>query len=91
MLLHAVPVLRVSIGGREQKINLPTQKNVSLSYKLAQMSGIQERYVNPFTDFGFKKLFGEEPNKDLEVAKFTREELLSYEDSSNTTETLKTH
>ncbi len=26
---------------------------------------IQERYVNPFTDFGFKKLFGSEPNKDL--------------------------
>lgn len=24
-----------------------------------------ERYVNPFTDFGFKKLFGEEANKDL--------------------------
>ena len=24
-----------------------------------------ERYINPFTDFGFKKLFGEEPNKDL--------------------------
>ncbi|MEM9339413.1 MAG: Rpn family recombination-promoting nuclease/putative transposase [Bacteroidota bacterium] len=24
-----------------------------------------EKYVNPFTDFGFKKLFGEEPNKDL--------------------------
>ncbi|WP_420458116.1 Rpn family recombination-promoting nuclease/putative transposase [Neolewinella sp.] len=23
------------------------------------------RYVNPFTDFGFKKLFGEEPNKDI--------------------------
>jgi len=23
------------------------------------------RYINPFTDFGFKKLFGEEPNKDL--------------------------
>ncbi len=23
------------------------------------------RYVNPFTDFGFKKLFGEEANKDL--------------------------
>ena len=29
------------------------------------MSEIRERYVNPFTDFGFKKLFGEEPNKDL--------------------------
>ena len=26
---------------------------------------LQERYINPFTDFGFKKLFGEEPNKDL--------------------------
>ena len=26
---------------------------------------IQEKYLNPFTDFGFKKLFGEEPNKDL--------------------------
>lgn len=29
------------------------------------MSTLTERYVNPFTDFGFKKLFGEEPNKDL--------------------------
>ena len=26
---------------------------------------IIERYIDPFTDFGFKKLFGEEPNKDL--------------------------
>lgn len=26
---------------------------------------LEERYINPFTDFGFKKLFGEEPNKDL--------------------------
>ncbi len=26
---------------------------------------MKEKYVNPFTDFGFKKLFGEEPNKDL--------------------------
>ena len=25
----------------------------------------KSRYINPFTDFGFKKLFGEEPNKDL--------------------------
>jgi len=29
------------------------------------MIPISEKYVNPFTDFGFKKLFGEEPNKDL--------------------------
>jgi len=26
---------------------------------------IQNRYLNPFTDFGFKKLFGTEANKDL--------------------------
>jgi predicted transposase/invertase (TIGR01784 family) len=26
---------------------------------------MKEKYINPFTDFGFKKLFGEEPNKDL--------------------------
>ncbi len=26
---------------------------------------MKERYLNPFTDFGFKKLFGSEPNKDL--------------------------
>ena len=25
----------------------------------------EEKYINPFTDYGFKKLFGEEPNKDL--------------------------
>ena len=24
-----------------------------------------EKYINPFTDFGFKKLFGTEVNKDL--------------------------
>lgn len=26
---------------------------------------MEDKYINPFTDFGFKKLFGEEPNKDL--------------------------
>lgn len=25
-------------------------------------------YINPLTDFGFKKLFGEEPNKDLLIS-----------------------
>ncbi|MBM2815020.1 MAG: hypothetical protein HW421_1782 [Ignavibacteria bacterium] len=29
------------------------------------MSEFVEKYINPFTDFGFKKLFGEEINKDL--------------------------
>ncbi|MGD9202587.1 MAG: Rpn family recombination-promoting nuclease/putative transposase [Chitinispirillia bacterium] len=26
---------------------------------------VKEKYINPFTDFGFKKIFGEELNKDL--------------------------
>ena len=29
------------------------------------MTEFVEKYVNPFTDYGFKKLFGEEVNKDL--------------------------
>jgi len=29
------------------------------------MAEFTEKYINPFTDYGFKKLFGEEPNKDL--------------------------
>lgn len=29
------------------------------------MAEFVEKYINPFTDYGFKKLFGEEPNKDL--------------------------
>jgi len=29
------------------------------------MPHVVDKYVNPLTDFGFKKLFGEEPNKEL--------------------------
>ncbi|MEM6844999.1 MAG: PD-(D/E)XK nuclease family transposase, partial [Bacteroidota bacterium] len=29
------------------------------------MPGFVEKYINPFTDYGFKRLFGEEPNKEL--------------------------
>jgi len=29
------------------------------------MKEFNEKYINPFTDYGFKRLFGEEPNKDL--------------------------
>ncbi len=28
----------------------------------------QEKYLNPFTDFGFKKLFGSDVNKDLLIS-----------------------
>jgi len=29
------------------------------------MRRFKEKYINPFTDYGFKRIFGEEPNKDL--------------------------
>ncbi len=29
------------------------------------MSNLKDKYINPLTDFGFKKLFGSEPNKEL--------------------------
>lgn len=29
------------------------------------VKNLKDRYINPLTDFGFKKLFGSEPNKDL--------------------------
>ena len=29
------------------------------------MSNMKEKYINPFTDFEFKRLFGEELHKDL--------------------------
>ncbi len=33
--------------------------------KSLKMIEFKEKYINPFTDYGFKRLFGEEPNKDL--------------------------
>ena len=47
-------------------------------YKQLPMSKIREKYINPFTDFGFKKLFGEEPNKDL-LLDFLNELLKKHE------------
>ena len=42
---------------------------------------MQAVYLNPLTDFGFKKLFGEEPHKDLLLAQFNPQERQAYEDS----------
>lgn len=33
--------------------------------EIVNMVKVKEKYINPFTDFGFKRLFGEEPHKDL--------------------------
>ncbi len=37
---------------------------------------LQDKYINPFTDFGFKKLF-----EAAEIAKFTPDEKNKYEES----------
>lgn len=59
------------------------------------MTAFQEKYINPFTDYGFKRLFGEEPNKDLlldflnellkeEQGKITELQYLKSENFANT-------
>jgi hypothetical protein len=40
---------------------------------------LKAKYINPYTDFGFKKLFGEEASK--EIANFDEKELAEYEES----------
>ncbi len=47
--------------------------------------GIQDKYINPYADFGFKLLFGTAMNKELfeaaEIAKFNPKELGEYWES----------
>ncbi|MCS2310012.1 hypothetical protein NXW05_04155 [Phocaeicola vulgatus] len=47
--------------------------------------GIQDKYINPYADFGFKSLFGTAMNKELfeaaEIAKFNPKELGEYWES----------
>ncbi len=57
------------------------------------MSTFKDKYINPLTDFGFKQLFGTEPNKAArdriferlfaaaEIARFTPAEKEAYEES----------
>jgi predicted transposase/invertase (TIGR01784 family) len=40
------------------------------------MTDFVEKYINPFADYGFKKLF-----ETAEIAKFTPDQIRSYEDS----------
>ncbi len=42
---------------------------------------MKARYVNPYTDFGFKKLFGEECFRNAEIANYSQKELQEYEES----------
>ncbi len=47
---------------------------------------IRERYIDPYTDFGFKKLFGTELNKDLLIS-FHAESVKDYWDYYSTMKT----
>jgi predicted transposase/invertase (TIGR01784 family) len=44
------------------------KKNVEGTKASQGAETMESRYINPFTDFGFKKLFGEEGNKNLLVS-----------------------
>ena len=50
-----------------KEYNIFTLYNSKNSSSIRQMrnSISNEKYINPLTDFGFKKLFGTEPNKNL--------------------------
>ena len=37
-------------------------------YDTMGTEGIRDRYINPYTDFGFKKLFGSAINKELLIS-----------------------
>ena len=39
------------------------------------------KYINPYTDFGFKKLFGEEAFHEAELANMTSEQYEQYQES----------
>jgi predicted transposase/invertase (TIGR01784 family) len=41
------------------------QKIVIFAHNFIKTMYLIDKFVNPFTDFGFKKLFGSEPNKDI--------------------------
>jgi predicted transposase/invertase (TIGR01784 family) len=56
-------VIRDSI--RNEAAHLPVSSYLYLSECYEQMSSLKDKYINSLTDFGFKKLFGSEPNKEL--------------------------
>lgn len=50
---------------RRQQYFRKNEKGCIFERKFNAMTEFGEKYINPFTDYGFKRLFGEEPNKDL--------------------------
>ncbi len=50
-------------GDFREVVTIDTNRNNSYFYRMSNLG----KYINPFTDFGFKKLFGTEFNKELLV------------------------
>ena len=48
---------------------------------------MKAKYINPYTDFGFKKLFGEEASKDLSEKEQYEESLKVYRDLKGVVDT----
>ena len=44
------------------------KRHIPKIHRLMNSRELSDRYVNPYTDFGFKKLFGTEINKDLLIS-----------------------
>ena len=45
-------------------------KNSNFTKEMEEKDKLKDKYIDPFTDFGFKKLFGEECNKDTEKYRY---------------------
>ena len=60
-------------------------KNVILQQKVVRMSQlVEERYISLLTDFGFKRIFGTKPNKELREYE---DSLKAYHDIKNSLDT----
>ena len=58
MLIAQLKLLQIMLGGVNNRLKLRS-KFVNKS------KGMKAKYINPFTDFGFKKIFGEEASKPM--------------------------
>ncbi len=61
------------VKNKAKNYSLDRKKFFSRQEKNRQHLRLVEKYINPHTDFGFKRLFGSEFNKELKM----------YEDSVN--------
>ncbi len=56
--------------------------------QVPEIIDVKEKFINPFTDYGFKKIFGSEPNFDDEKQKYFNS-LKHYLDLKNSFDTAR--